>query len=128
MPSLQTSHHGFRCTATEPSLSDCIETLPDSTRCQHLAVTCAKDGPVTPITADDSYSSVADNHLNGGSASSHADSSGTPFSIVGVVVGVLSALLLVGVAVVVGMVIGVALWWKSRGKSAVVKNQSAQPA
>ena len=107
LPSGGTAAHVFKCGSTEPTLSQCLVLQPDNITCQHLELTCGQvtasrvptitDGPRPSLTTSD-----------------------TSFPIVGVVMGILSALLLVGVVTVIGIVAGTVLWKKKKKSKSVM--------
>ena len=99
------------CSSTETSLVQCWETQPDNTTCQHLQIICAKDDPAkASIPTDESTTPSLNQPVVNTSLSSS-------FPVVGVVVGILSALLLVGVVMVIGVVVRAIMWKRRKSTS-----------
>lgn len=136
LPSLQTAGGSFRCTPTETSLAECLVVEPRNHTCQHLEIICVNSEVVTasmpPVTTTE-VPPVSTNTTNSTpsivttssiiTTSIHISSSdSSSFPIVGVIVGITSALLLVSVALVISLLVGGLLWMKKHKCPAVETN------
>ena len=95
---------------------------PENKTCHHLVVICVNDSLDT-TTVPDTTSSVGtdDNGLGGVSNLGHPTSDSSPFPMVGVIVGILSALMLVGGVMVISVVVGAVVWKRKRSKSVTLE-------
>lgn len=114
-------------------------TEPSNGTCQHLEVVCDDGEIVTASTppvrtteipsdsTDSTSSSYTDNTMDPSVVTSSihtSPSDSSSFPVVGVVVGIVSALLLVSMALVISVVIGGLVWMKKRKCPAVAETNS----
>ena len=121
LASLETAAATFTCTHTEPRLSRCLGEQPGNLTCQHLLLTCAEDDTTAPTSPSAGTGVPSVGTLPAKVEQSEPDSA--QFPVVGVVVGVVSALLLVGVVVVVGVVSGALLWRRKKSESLTIASE-----
>ncbi|CAI8019496.1 hypothetical protein GBAR_LOCUS11718 [Geodia barretti] len=103
LESLQPAAATFTCTQTDTNLANCLGEKPVNDTCRHLLVACDGENPVTsskstPSPATEEFPTAE----TGSRLVRPAPNNSSQFPIMGVVVGVFSALLLVGVVTVVG--------------------------
>ena len=124
LESLQPAAATFTCTQTDTNLANCLGEKPVNDTCRHLLVACDGENPVTsskstPSPATEEFPTAE----TGSRLVRPAPNNSSQFPIVGVVVGVFSALLLVGVVTVVGVVSGAVLWRRKRSKSLTIASR-----
>ena len=119
LESLQPAAATFTCTQTDSNLANCLGEKPENGTCRHLLVACVRENPVTSKNTPSPATEEFPTAETGSKLGKPAPSDSSQFPVVGVVVGVFSALLLVGVVTVVGVVSGAVLWRK-RSKSLTI--------
>lgn len=115
LPSLMMTTEVPECLGTEATLLQCFENMTNSSGCQHLEIHCSN-----PVVVTSSPSPPPPIELETGvppSGKKKHNSGGSSFPILGVALGVSSALLLVAVAITVGVVVGAKVWKSSKSAS-----------
>lgn len=118
LDSLEPAAATFRCSQTETHLANCLGEKPENVTCRHLLLACVRDQLATsssPPQPTGDFPTATDSRLG-----RPAPSPSSQFPVVGVVVGMFSALLLVGVVAAVGVVSGAILWRRNQSKSLAI--------
>lgn len=114
LESEETAGGTFTCSAIESKLTHCFEERPYNSTCRHLLLSCVEEHIATTssppgVSPEGNFPPSSPSSRVGQPAPSS-----TQFPVVGMIVGVFSALLLVGVVVVIAMIYGVFLWRRSK--------------